>query len=143
MRTFGLFLALAIAFGAPRPALAVLQFYRSFDEVYLKTHENEEFVKTARTAKMRCLICHQGKNRKNHNPYGIHLVELLDRTKDAKPDGIERVRAALAKVGAMHSDPDDDKSPTYDELLKAGKFPGGDYEAASQEPEKKDEAAGG
>jgi hypothetical protein len=142
MRKFGLLVAMAIAFGAARPAFAVLQFYRSFDEVYLKTHENEEFVKAARTAKMRCLICHQGKNRKNHNPYGIHLVELLDRTKDAKPDGIERVRAALAKVGAMHSDPKDDKSPTYDELLKAGKFPGGDYEAASKEPEK-DAADGG
>jgi hypothetical protein len=142
MRTFGLLVAVVIVFGAARPAFAVLQFYRTFDEVYLKTSENEDFVKAARVAKMRCLICHQGKNRKNHNPYGEHLVELLDRTKDAKADGIPRVKEALAKVGAMHSDPNDDKSPTYDELIKAGKFPGGDYEAASKEPEK-DAAAGG
>jgi hypothetical protein len=142
MRKFGLFVAIAIAFGAARPVFAVLQFYRTFDEVYLKTSDNEEFVKAARVAKMRCLICHQGKNRKNHNPYGIHLVELLDRTKDAKVDGIPRVKEALAKVGAMHSDPNDDNSPTYDDLLKDGKFPGGDYEAASKEP-KKDAAAGG
>jgi len=142
MRNFGLLVAMTVAFGAAQPAFAVLQFYRTFDEVYLKTSDNEEFVKAARVAKMRCLICHQGKNRKNHNPYGVHLVELLDRTKDAKVDGIPRVKEALAKVGAMHSDPNDDKSPTYDELLKAGKFPGGDYEAASKEPEK-DATAGG
>ena len=113
----------------------MLQFYKVFDEVYLKDHENKEFVKTAQSAKMRCLICHQGRKRTNHNPYGIHLVELLDKRKDIRD--VEKIKKSLAEVGKMHSDPEDDKSPTYDELIKEGKFPGGTFEEAIKEPEPK------
>ena len=136
MRKFGLVaIVAAIALGSARPASALLQFFKVFDEVYLKEHENEEFVKTARSPKMRCLVCHQGTSRKNHNPYGIHLVPLLDKKEHIRDP--EAVKKALAEVGAMHSDPEDDKSPTYDELLKAGTFPGGTYEEAIKSPEKK------
>jgi hypothetical protein len=135
MGKFGLTLLVAVlAWGAAKPAFALLQFYKVFDEAYLADHEDEDFVKSARDPKMRCLICHQGKNRKNHNPYGIHLVELLDKRKDIRD--IEKIKKSLAKVGAMHSDPDDEKSPTYDELIQASTFPGGTLEEASEEPEK-------
>lgn len=135
MRKFGLmFLVIAIAGGSARPAMALLQFFKIWDEVYLANHENEEFVKEARDAKkMRCLICHQGKKRTNHNPYGIHLVELLDKKADIRNP--EKVKEALAKVGAMHSDPEDENSPTYDEIIAKGEFPGGTFEEASKEPE--------
>jgi hypothetical protein len=137
MRKFGLTLfAALLAISGARPAFALLQFYKVFDEVYLAEHENEDFVKAARNSRMRCLVCHQGKKRTNHNPYGIHLVELLDKRKDIRNP--EKVKEALAKVGKMHSDPEDEKSPTYDELLKAGTFPGGTLEEASKEPEKKE-----
>lgn len=123
------------AAGSARPAFAVLQFFQEFDKIYLAEHENEEFVKAARDPKMRCLICHQGKNRKNRNVYGEFLDELLDRKKDIKD--VDKIKESLAKVGAMHSDPKDESSPTYDEMIKAGTFPGGTLEEASVEPEKK------
>ncbi|HYO24778.1 MAG TPA: hypothetical protein VEQ85_07495 [Lacipirellulaceae bacterium] len=129
--------AAAVAAVAARPAHAVLQFYKVFDEVYLVDHDNKEFAEAAREKKMQCLICHQGKLRKNHNPYGIHLVELLDKRKDVKD--VAKIKEALAKVGEMHSDPKDESSPTYDELIKSGAFPGGTFEEASKEPPKKDE----
>lgn len=128
-------LVAALAGGVARPAFAVLQFFQVFDKTYLAEHPNEEFVKEARSPKMRCLICHQGKIRRNHNPYGIHLVELLDRRKDAK--NVEKIKEALAKVGEMHSDPEDETSPTYAEMIEAGTFPGGTLEEASKEPPKK------
>jgi hypothetical protein len=118
---------------AARPAFGILQFLKVFDEVYLKEHPDKDFVKEARNVKMRCLICHQGKSRKNHNPYGIHLVELLDKKEDIR--NVEKIKESLAKVGEMHSDPEDDKSPTYDELFKQSIFPGGTLEEASKEPE--------
>lgn len=124
----------ALVGGVARPAAAVLQFYQVFDKVYLAENPNEEFKKAAHDPKMRCLICHQGRLRKNHNPYGKHLVELLDRKTDAKD--VEKIKAALAKVGEMHSDPDDDASPTYAEMIEAGTFPGGTLEEASAEPPK-------
>ncbi len=134
MRKFGLvFLIVALVGGSSRPAMALLQFFKVWDEVYLANNENEEFVKEARNAKMRCLVCHQGKKRTNHNPYGIHLVELLDKKEDIRNP--EKVKEVLAKVGAMHSDPEDENSPTYDEILAKGEFPGGTLEEASKEPE--------
>jgi hypothetical protein len=136
MRKYALAVLVAlIAAGSARPAFAILQFLKVFDEVYLKDHENKEFVETGRSAKMKCMICHQGKSRKNHNPYGIHLVERLDKKKDIRD--VEKIKTALAEVGKLHSDPDDDKSPTYDELIKAGTFPGGTLEEVMKEPEAK------
>ena len=128
-------LVAAVAWGSARQAAALLQFYKVWDEVYLKDNKNEDFVKAVRDPKMRCLICHQGKQRKNHNPYGDHLVELLDKRKDIRD--VEKIKASIAKVGEMHSDPDDDKSPTYDEIIASGEFPGGTLEEASKEPEPK------
>ena len=136
MRQVSVALLLALfAFGSAQPAFAVLQFYQQFDKVYLAEHANEEFAKGAHDPKMRCLICHQGKNRKNRNVYGEQLAELLDRKTDIK--NVDKIKEALAKVGAMHSDPKDESSPTYDEMIKAGTFPGGTLEEASKEPEKK------
>lgn len=137
MRKYALALFAALSFaGAARPAFAIPQFLKVFDEVYLKDHDNKEFVEAARSAKMKCLICHQGKSRKHHNPYGIHLVERLDKKKDIRD--VEKIKAALAEVGKLHSDPEDDKSPTYDELIQAGKFPGGPLEEVMKEPESKE-----
>jgi hypothetical protein len=129
-----LLLALFTA-GSARPAFAILQFYQEFDKMYLAEHENEEFVKQARDPKMRCLICHQGRNRKNHNVYGAFLDELLDRKKDIK--NVDKIKESLAKVGAMHSDPKDESSPTYEAMIRAATFPGGSLEEASKEPKKK------
>jgi hypothetical protein len=136
MRKAGLILSIGVAavFGA-RQAHGVAQFQKVFMDEYIAEHENKEFAEYV-TKKVKCFVCHQGKLRKNHNPYGIHLVELLDRKKDVRD--VPKIKAALEKVAKMHSDPKDDKSPTYSELIAAGKLPGGELEEVQKEP-KKDE----
>ena len=63
----------------------------------------------------------------------MHFLPLLDRKKDAKNP--EKIIEALEKVAAMHSVEGDDTSPTYGELIKAGKLPGGPLEECKKEPE--------
>lgn len=136
MRKLGLLVIVFMLFvgASARSALAVVQFQNVWLKEYIDKHENKEFAKSVKAMKVKCLICHQGKKRTNHNPYGVHLVELLDRKKDLKD--IDKIKESLAKVGEMHSDPKDDKSPTYAELIAQGKLPGGELEEVSKEPEK-------
>lgn len=121
------------------PASAILQFNKVFIAKYATDNDNEEFVESVKKAK--CWVCHQGKKRHYHNPYGIHLVDLLDKTKDKKDE--EKISKALDKVAKLHSDPKenkpgvdpkDKKSPTFGELIAAGKLPGGTLEEAKEEP---------
>jgi hypothetical protein len=130
--------AIVVAFAAARPAAAVLQFYKEFETLYIKDHPNKDFVKEVTTGTNKCLICHQGKNRKNHNAFGIHLVEPLDRKKDLKDK--EKIIAEIEKVVQLHVDPKDDKSETYLDRIKAGKWPGGELEELKKEPPKSDTA---
>ena len=127
----GIFVCLASS-----PALAIKQFQDEWFELYLADNENKEFAEMARS-KAKCYICHQGKKKSNHNPYGIHLVELLDKKKDKKD--VEKIVKALKEVGELHSDPKDDSSPTYAELIAQGKLPGGSLEEAKEEPKKTEE----
>jgi hypothetical protein len=124
---------LALVFGA-RDALGVLQFQKVFMDEYIAKHKDKNFAEYV-TKKVKCHICHQGKLRKHHNPYGIHLVELLDRKKDIRDAA--KIKAALEKVAKMHSDPEDDKSPTYGEMIAASELPGGSLEEVQKEPEEK------
>jgi hypothetical protein len=106
------------------PAHAIAQFQAVFLKEYINDHENKDFAKFAKT-KARCHICHRGKKPgPYHNEFGKHLIALLNPEKDKKD--VDKIKAALAKVVKMHSDPKDEKSPTYGELLKEGKLPGGD-----------------
>jgi cytochrome c2 len=119
-------------------AVAVVQYYNEFKAQYLENHPDKEYAKALTKASDKCYVCHQGKKRKNHNEFGKHLVELLDRKKDMKDKA--KIQAALEKVLAMHVDPADDKSETYADRVKAGKWPGGDLEELKKEPT--EEAAG-
>jgi hypothetical protein len=134
MRTFAvtMFCAVAVVGLAAKSASAIAPFQAVFIKEYINDHPNEEFAKMVKT-KAKCHICHQGKKiGPHHNAYGVHLVELLDAKTDKKD--VEKIKAALAKVAEMHSDPEDDKSPTYGELIAEGKLPGGDLEKAKEEP---------
>ncbi len=133
MRNFGLMLFAAglVICGLTRPAMAIKQFSDQFKELYIKNHSDKEFAEYV-TKKVKCFICHQGKKKKNHNPYGEHLADLLDKKKDKKDK--EKIIAALKKVAEMHSDPNDEKSPTYAEIILAGKLPGGTLEEVKKEP---------
>jgi len=44
----------------------------------------------------------------------------------ADKEDAEKIRKALDTVAKMKSDPKDEKSPTFGELLQAGQLPGGD-----------------
>ncbi|TWT37997.1 hypothetical protein KOR34_29640 [Posidoniimonas corsicana] len=114
-----------------RPASAIKQFQDEWMKIYVDDSSNKEFVEAAKEAK--CFICHQGKKKSNHNPYGIHLVPLL--TKKDKKD-VEKITKAIKDVGAKHSDAKDKSSPTYDKIIAGGKLPGGTLEEAKKEPSK-------
>ncbi len=118
-------------------ASAIPPFKKEFQKLYIHPDTGEEFAKLVKSNKTGCLVCHQGKKRKHHNPYGIHLTKLLDKKEDVKDK--EKIIAALKKVEKMHTDPDDDKSPTYGKLIKANKLPGGPLETVQKEPEQEEE----
>jgi len=124
--------ALLFALCMTQPAAAVLQFYKVYQTEYLDNNPNEEFVAEAKKPANRCFACHQGKKRKHHNAYGEHLVELLDRKKDAKD--VAKITAALQQVAAMKVDPSDPNSETYGDRIAAGKWPGGELEDLKAEP---------
>jgi cytochrome c2 len=115
-----------------RPALAIKQFCDGFKAECLKDHPNEEFVKEVTKGTNICLTCHQGKKRKNKNAFGAELAKLLDKKKDSKDK--EKISAAIKKVLALHVDPKDDKSETYGDRVKAGKWPVGTLEELKKEP---------
>jgi hypothetical protein len=123
--------ALGMVVAAARPAAAVVQFYNVFKKEYLDNHPNQEFVAEINKGTNKCYICHQGKSRKHHNEFGILLVEPLDRKTDTK--NVDKIKAELAKVMAMHVDPKDEKSETFADRLKAGKWPGGELEELKKE----------
>jgi hypothetical protein len=121
-----------LAAGAEQ-ALAIAQFQAAFMKEYIINHPDKEFQKLAKKA--RCHICHQGKvtiKNVHHNAYGKHLVKLLDPKTDKKD--VDKMKKALADVAKMHSDPKDEKSPTYGDLIKKGELPGGKLEDSQKEP---------
>jgi cytochrome c2 len=144
MRYFGLMVlgTIVLATSIVQPAVAVVQFYNVYAKEYLDTHPDKEYAAAVKKAAVRCLVCHQGKNRKHHNAFGEHLDELLDRKTDLRD--VDKVSAALKKVLDMHVDPKDEKSETYLERIKAGKWPGGELEDLKKEPpEGESQQAGG
>ncbi|MCI0335314.1 MAG: hypothetical protein L0228_19065 [Planctomycetes bacterium] len=133
-----LLVTLLLLLFAARPAVAVPQFYTVYKKDYLDNHPDKKYAETVNKGTARCFVCHQGKkSRKNHNAFGIHLVDLLDRKKDLKD--VEKISAVLKKVVAMHVDPKDDKSETYLDRIKASKWPGGELEELMKEPKEEKE----
>lgn len=123
---------LLIALAATQPAVAVVQFYNVFKKEYLDEHKDKKFADEVNKASNRCFVCHQGKNRKNHNVMGVELVKMLDKKEDAK--NVEKISASIKKVLAMHVDPKDEKSETYLDRLKASKWPAGELEELKKDP---------
>ena len=125
------FASLLLISSLAQSALAVLQFQKEFVNLYVGEDKESDWATEVKAAK--CFVCHQGKKKKNHNPYGQHFEPLLDKKKDAKNP--EKIIEALKKVADMHSVEGDDKSPTFGELIKSGKLPGGPLEESKKEPE--------
>jgi cytochrome c2 len=126
---------------AAEPANAVLQYYKVFKTEYLDTHTDKKFAAEVDKGTNKCYVCHQGKKRKNHNKFGLPLVEMLDRTKDTKDT--KKISESIKKVVAMHVDPKDDKSETYLDRIKAGKWPGGELKELMAEPKEEEKKEAG
>jgi len=143
MQKFGMMLlaGLLVTCGLTRPALAIKPFQVEFEKLYVgegAETELEKLFKEKELKKFRCLVCHQGKKKKkNRNAYGEQLSELLDKKKDKKDK--EKIVEALMKVAEMRSNPEDESSPTFGELIAEGKLPGGALEDLMKEPESSEE----
>lgn len=118
---------LALVFGvAVQPAHAIKPFSDEFKGKYVKEDselkKDQDFAKLVTEAK--CYVCHLGKSKKDRNPYGVELAKLLDKKEDKANK--EKIQSVLAKVEKLPVNPKDKKSPTFGDLIKAGKLPGGD-----------------
>ena len=84
-------------------ALAIKGFSDQFRAKYVKekpaNDKEKAFAEAVTRAK--CLVCHEGKSKKNRNRYGRQLAELLDRKTDK--ENLEKIRKAMDKVAKMKS----------------------------------------
>ncbi len=117
----------------PGTAQSRPQYAKEFAKMYVKADSTDpaEQAFAAAVKGAKCSVCHQpGDDRKLRNRYGKALAEVI-KPKDV-PEGWKgekdnkKIEEALTKVGEMHIEPKDPKSPTYAELIKAGKLPGGE-----------------
>ena len=102
---------------AARPAFAIKQFFDEFKTMYVK--DGTPLATAVESAK--CNVCHVGKSKKDRNAYGNALAELLDKKEDK--DNKDKIRQALETVAAKPSA--GAGSPTFGDLIKEGKLPGG------------------
>lgn len=113
-----------------RSAKAIPPFMDGFYDVYLKPDsqdaKDKAYVSLVQGAK--CNLCHQGKSRKDRNPYGAALAQLLNRKTDK--DNKEKIHKALLTVAAKKVDPTKADSPTFGDLISQGKLPGGNPKPA-------------
>lgn len=111
----------AVAFGfIPNSAMAIKPFFDEFKEKYVKPDGDagdKEFA--AEVEKVKCNVCHKGKEKKTRNAYGEALDKLLDKKTDAKDK--KKIQEALDKVAGEKSP----EGPTFGELIKEHKLPGG------------------
>ncbi len=132
---------IALTVWNPSSAHATLDFYKVYKAEYLDNHPDKKYAEEVDKGTNKCFVCHQGrKSKKNHNVFGLPLVEMLDKTKDKKD--IEKIKAAIAKVADTKADPKNEKSETYLDRIKASKWPAGELKEIMEEPkeEKKDES---
>lgn len=123
------FALLAMLSAATQRAVAFPDFHKAFGAKYVSPGASEELGKAFKAAK--CNVCHQGRKKKNMNAYGSLLDELLSKG-DRKNN--EKIVAALEEVAEKKSIDGDESSPTYGELIAAGKLPV-DLETAKKEPD--------
>jgi hypothetical protein len=106
-------------------AHGVKSFKDQFDVKYVKKDSKDVKQKAFAeiVAEVKCNLCHQGKSKKDRNPYGQELAKLLDKKADMK--NVEKIKKVLDQVAKLKFNPKDKKSLTFGELIAAGKLPGG------------------
>ncbi|REJ65294.1 MAG: hypothetical protein DWQ31_18550 [Planctomycetota bacterium] len=104
------------------------EYKDAFYEKYVDDNADYKEVADAKVGG-RCWLCHvnmskfdppeKGLGKRVRNNYGFALSQFLEeKEKDA-----EKIAEALEQVAALKSDPEDDESPTFGELIEAGKLP--------------------
>lgn len=111
-----------------QPALAVLQFYKVWEEEYLKNHPDQEYAKLVKKPANRCFVCHVGKKRSHRNAYGALMEEGLEWKKDAKDK--EKILAVIKQAGEGNFD----DSTTFAQRIEASQFPAGELEELKKDP---------
>jgi len=124
-----------------QPVYAIPFFWEVFNEKVIPADPQEEPAKkfASAAAGAKCNVCHiDGESKKQRNPYGAALDELLDkgnfgkdRLEKEKDKATAEVVAALEKVKSMKVNKDDEKSPTFADNISAGNLPA---EVAKAEP---------
>jgi hypothetical protein len=116
-------LCAAVAFGMkPDSAQAIKPFFDEFKAKYVKADgsaEDKAFADLVEN-KVKCNVCHLGKEKKNRNAYGKALDVLLDKKTDAKDK--KKIQESMDKVAKEKSP----EGPTFGELIKEHKLPGGE-----------------
>ncbi len=124
---------------------AFVEFHKEWVKKYIDmdddSEENKDYIKLVAKGKYRCLVCHQGKKKKNHNAYGKFFVGELG--KEDKKD-TDKIVEWLDKVGEMpvdpEADPDEEDTLTYNDLIERKEFPGGKLEDLEEEPKEEEES---
>lgn len=111
-------------------ASAMPPFKKAFDARYVKPDSDNEAEKAlaAGVKKVNCNVCHMGKTKKMRNAYGQALSQFV--AKNEKDPA--KIDEALTKVAAVKSDPDNENSPTFGELLEKGQLPAGSAEEEAE-----------
>ena len=137
-------LLLLLASLGSRSALGFVEFHKEWVKMYIDeeddSEEMAEYKKLVAKGKFRCLVCHQGKKKSNHNAYGKHFIGVIG--KEDKKD-TEKIVEALEEIGEMkvdpEADPDDEEAESYNDLIAKKEFPGGELEDLEEEPEEEEE----
>ena len=136
----------SVALSCGQSAWAIPPFWKEFQGNYVKPDAKDdqakEFAKVALASK--CNVCHVKDAKKTErNPYGTALDELLDKDNfkkerlDQEADkATAEILEAFEKVAAQKAVADDEKSPTFGQLIAAGKLPG---DPENYKPEEKKE----
>jgi hypothetical protein len=134
MRSLRFLLVVPVLIAFVAPAAALPPFQIEFKKDYIDSLKDKKFAEEMNKADVKCLVCHQGKQKKNRNDFGKVVSKFLTK-KDAKDK--DKIAAGLKKSLAMHVDPKNDKSETYMDRLMASKWPGGKLEDLKKDPPKK------
>jgi hypothetical protein len=133
MRSLRFLLVVPVLIAFVVPAVAIPPFYVEFKKDYLDSLKDKKFAEAMDKGDVKCLVCHQGKQKKNRNDFGKVVGKLLTK-KDAKDK--EKIAEGLKKALAMHVDPKDDKSETYLDRLEKSEWPGGKLDDLKKDPKK-------
>jgi len=127
----------AITTGPVLKTYAVAPFLKEFQAKYVKKDSKEAKAKSlagavANADTGKCFVCHvKGEKKTVRNAYGVQLSKLLDKDKfkakrvKAEAEQVKKeINEALDKVAKMFSIEGNDKSPTFGQLIAAGKLPG-------------------